>query len=64
MAQLLSGENKLTWVPLTYKGEDYVAGLEGIIGTPRSTSTIIHGELKGKEGKNRAIYILGQMWDA
>jgi len=64
VAQLLAGENQFTWVPLTYKGEDYVAGLEGIIGTPRSTSTIIHGELKGKEGRNRAIYILGQMWDA
>lgn len=61
MANLLAGENFLTMVPLTYQGANYVAGMEGIVSTPRSFSTIVYGELKGKEGKNRALYILGTL---
>ena len=61
LANLLAGENFLTMLPLEYKGAAYVAGMEGIIGTPRSFSTMVMGELKGKEGSNRALYILGTL---
>jgi len=61
LAGLLAGENFLTMLPLEYKGTTYVAGMEGIIGSPRAFSTMLLGELKGKEGKHRALYILGSL---
>ena len=47
LASMLAGENQLNWLPLEYQGKEYTAGLEGIIGTTRSASTVLYGELSG-----------------
>ena len=59
LAGLLAGENQLTWLPLEYQGKDYVAGLEGIVGTPRGIDTILWGEFNGDNNQhNRLLSVL------
>ena len=60
-AQLLAGDNQLVWLPLEYKGEEYVAGLEGIVGTLRSSQTMLYGELSLEEPGNRFIYMMDNL---
>ena len=58
-AGLLAGENCLTPVFLEYQGKPYVAGFEGIIGSPRGISTILHGQLAGdSSNSNRSLLIM------
>ena len=61
-AGLIAGENFLIPVFLEYQGKPYVAGFEGIIGTPRGFSTILYGQLTG-DGANqdRALLLLDML---
>ena len=62
MCGMLSGENQLMWLPLEYQGKDYVAGLEGIIGTPRAVETILYGELTGDlSNNNRGMLVMNML---
>jgi len=62
MAGLLAGENQLVFSPLEYKGKDYVAGLEGIVGTPRGVSTILYGEMADDiTNSNRSLLVLDML---
>jgi len=59
MAGLLAGENQLAWIPLEYQGKEYIAGLEGIMGTPRGIDTILWGEFQGDNNQfNRVLSLL------
>jgi hypothetical protein len=59
LAGLLAGENQLAWIPLEYQGKEYVAGLEGIMGTPRGIDTILWGEFQGDNNQfNRVMSLL------
>tara|TARA_R100000152_G_C6782303_1_gene219711 strand:- start:392 stop:12208 length:11817 start_codon:yes stop_codon:yes gene_type:complete len=62
MTGLLAGENQLVWLPLEYQGKEYVAGLEGIIGTPRAVDTILYGELTGDlSNNNRGMLVMNML---
>jgi len=59
LAGLIAGENQLTWIPLEYQGKSYVAGLEGILGSPRDIDTVLWGEFQGDNNQhNRVISVL------
>jgi len=67
-ANLLAGANQLTVLPLEHPaGKDYVAGLEGVIGTAAGSSQILWGFTSGSS-INRTIrtqdMILQNMWAA
>ena len=67
-ANLLAGANQLTVIPLEHPaGKDYVAGLEGVIGTAAGSSQILWGFTSGSS-INRTIrtqdMILQNMWAA
>jgi hypothetical protein len=56
-ANLLAGSNQLTVVPLEHPaGKDYVAGLEGVIGTASGSSQILFGFASGASN-NRSIRV-------
>ena len=57
-ASVLAGENQLVWLPLEYRGKEYVAGLEGLLGTPRSSNSILMGELSLEDPGNRHFYVM------
>ena len=60
-ASLLAGDNQLCWLPLEYQGNEYVAGLEGIVGGLRSANTMMYGELSMEDGGNRFFYVLDNL---
>ena len=56
-ANLLAGSNALTILPLEHPaGKDYVAGLEGIIGTTGSTSQVVMG-FRSSGSNRRSILV-------
>lgn len=60
-AGLIAGENFLTPVFLEYQGKPYIAGFEGILGSPRGISTILHGQLLGDGQNNNRTMLVAEM---
>lgn len=50
MAEIIAGHNPLIFVPLTYNGRPYTAGMEGIGSYNKSLSTVLVGKVQDASG--------------